>query len=212
MSAGLSQYPVSVLSDALDALGIAGQVEGLHAIGPNAALCGPAFTVRMTPVGEVPGSVGDYIDDVEAGAVVVIDNAGRTDTTVWGGLLTYTAGRRGIAGTVIDGVCRDSAELRTVPYALFARATHMRTGKDRVQAESYNVPVSLGTARVRPGDWIVGDRDGVVVVPAGAVERVLALAEQIESAERRIRQAVSEGMRLDEARRLNGYHTLQTRR
>ena len=211
MSAALGDYGVSVLSDALDRLGIAGQAEGVHAIGPTTTLCGPAFTIRMAPVEEKPRSVGDYIDDVPPGSVVVIDNAGRTDTTVWGGLLTFTANMRGIAGTVIHGVCRDSEELQTVPYALFARDAHMRTGKDRVQAEEYNVPVSVGTARVAPGDWVVGDRDGVVVIPAAAVDRVLEAAKQIEAAEASIRAAVAAGKRLDEARRDFGYHALQTK-
>lgn len=211
MSAALGKYGVSVLSDALDRLGIAGQVEGIHAIGPSTSLCGPAFTILMAPVGEVPGSVGDYVDDVTPGSVVVIDNAGRTDTTVWGGLLTFTAHTRGIAGTVIHGVCRDSDELQAVPYPLFARSAHMRTGKDRVQAEQYGGTVSLGTARVSAGDWVVGDRDGVVVIPADAVERVLAAAERIEAAEAAIRAAVAAGSRLDDARTHNGYHQLQTR-
>lgn len=211
MSSELGQFGVSVISDALDRLGIAGQVEGVHPIGPTTSLCGPAFTIRMAPVQQPARSVGDYIDDVPPGAVVVIDNAGRTDTTVWGGLLTFTAARRGIAGTAIHGVCRDSDELRQVPYPLFAKNTHMRTGKDRVQAEEYNVAVQLGTARVSPGDWVVGDSDGVVVVPAGAVEQVLRAAREIEAAEESIRAAVLAGSRLDQARRDHGYHALQTK-
>jgi 4-hydroxy-4-methyl-2-oxoglutarate aldolase len=211
MSFDLGKSGVSVLSDALDRLGISGQAEGVHAIGPATALCGPAFTVRMVPAEVRPRSVGDYIDDVLPGSIVVIDNAGRTDTTVWGGLLTFTAHARGIGGTVVHGVCRDSEELQTVPYPLFARAAHMRTGKDRVQAEEYNVPVSLGTARVSAGDWVVGDRDGVVVIPAADVGRVLEATRQIETAEVAIRAAVAAGQRLDEARRDFGYHALQTK-
>ena len=211
MSKALAQFGVSVLSDAMDRLGIAGQVEGIHSIGATHQLCGPAFTIRMAPAAQPPASVGDYIDDVEPGSVVVIDNAGRTDTTVWGGLLTFTADHRGLAGTVIHGVCRDSGELESIPYAVFARDAHMRTGKDRVQAEEYDVTVSLGSARVVPGDWVVGDSDGVVVIPASSVDEVLAVAERIESAEQAIRRAVAAGARLDEARRDHGYHQLQTR-
>lgn len=211
MGSALGGFGVSVLSDALDRLGIAGQVEGVHAIGPATALCGRAFTIRMTPAEVRPGSVGDYIDDVEPGSIVVIDNAGRTDTTVWGGLLTFTAHARGIGGTVIHGVCRDSEELQTVPYPLFARGTHMRTGKDRVQAQEYNVPVSVGTARVAAGDWVVADRDGVVVIPAAQADRVVEAATQIEQAEASIRTAVAAGKRLDQARKEFGYHALQTK-
>jgi 4-hydroxy-4-methyl-2-oxoglutarate aldolase len=81
-----------------------------------------------------------------------------------------------------------------------------------VQAEEYGGTVSLGGVRVRPGDQVVGDRDGVVVVPADAVDRVLAAAAGIEAAEEAIRHAVAGGARLDEARRQHGYHSLQSRR
>lgn len=211
MTGSLADYGVSVVSDALDRLGLAGQVEGIHAVGPATTLCGPAFTIRMAPVQEHPRSVGDYIDDVPAGAIVCIDNGGRTDTTVWGGLLTFTAHAKKIGGTVIDGVCRDSEELQDVPYPLFAKNVHMRTGKDRVQAEEYNVVVSLGTARVSPGDYVLADRDGVVVVPVAALDRVLDIAETVAAAEKSIKAAVAGGQRLDEARREFGYHTLQTK-
>jgi len=210
MSRELGGFGTSVLSDALDRHGIAGQVEGIRAMGPHTQLCGPAFTIRMAPAAVVPGTVGDYVDDVEPGAVVVIDNAGRTDTTVWGGLLTFTAHRRGVAGTVVHGVCRDTEELQMTPYALFARGAHMRTGKERVQAQEYAGTISLGSARVDAGDWIVGDRDGIVVVPASAVESILESAARIERAERDIRAAVAAGQRLDQARTTFGYHRLQS--
>jgi regulator of RNase E activity RraA len=87
----------------------------------------------------------------------------------------------------------------------------MRTGKDRVQLDATNIPVSIGGVRVAPGDLIRGDADGVVVIPRADEERVLAAAEEIEMVEERIRTAVRGGMRLTDARKQFGYHTLQTR-
>jgi regulator of RNase E activity RraA len=87
----------------------------------------------------------------------------------------------------------------------------MRTGKDRVQVEAMNCIVAIGGARVAPGDLIRGDADGVVVVPREHEDRVLAAAEEISAAEQNIRQAVHDGMRLDEARAKFGYHRLQSR-
>ncbi len=109
--------------------------------------------------------MGDYIDDVPSGSVVVLDNSGRTDCTVWGDILTGVASRRGIAGTVINGVCRDVARARSIGYPVFSRGSYMRTGKDRVEVDRMDVPVSLGEVQVRPGDILVGDGDGVVVIP-----------------------------------------------
>lgn len=201
----------SALSDALDKLGIDGQILGVMPIVRTMKFAGRAFTIRMLPVGESGGSVGDYIDDVKPGEVVVLANDGRMDATVWGDILTALASAKGIAGTVIDGVCRDSDRCVELAYPMFARGNTMRTGKDRVTADAYNVVVRMNTVRVAPGDWLAGDADGVLAIPADRVEEVLAIAEEIERVETLIRTAVSSGKRLDEARRELGYHALQTR-
>jgi regulator of RNase E activity RraA len=87
----------------------------------------------------------------------------------------------------------------------------MRTGKDRVQLDALSVTVSIGGARVSPGDLLLGDADGVVVVPKEKEDEVIAHAKAIDEAERQIREAVQGGMRLDEARRKFKYFKLQSR-
>ena len=201
----------ATLSDALDRLGIAGQCHGIAPRDPKFRLIGRAFTLLYGPAGKPPGTVGDYIDDVPEGSVVVLDNRGREDATVWGDILTEIAHRRGLAGTVINGICRDVALCRELGYPVFSRGHWMRTGKDRIQVEATNIPVDLGGARVRPGDLIRGDADGVVVIPTEHEEAVLSAAEAIAQAEERIREAVRGGQRLDEARRALNYHRLQSR-
>lgn len=199
------------LSDALDRLGIVGQCHRIKPRDPKFRLAGRAFTILYGPAGNPPGTVGDFIDDVPPGSVIVLDNGGRDDATVWGDILTETAHRRGIAGTVIDGLCRDVSLCIERNYPVYSRDHWMRTGKDRVQVEGVNVPVNIGNARVRAGDLLRGDADGVVVIPQEHEDRVLAEAERIEEAENKIREAVRGGMRLDEARKLHRYHQLQTR-
>lgn len=96
------------VSDALDKLGIPGQAFGIIPLeNYKKTTVGPAFTVRYVPASDPPGSVGDFVDDVAPGDMVVIDNGDRSDCTVWADILTQYAGLRGIAGTVINGVCRD---------------------------------------------------------------------------------------------------------
>ena len=202
----------ATLSDALDRLGVVGQCYRIAGRDPSFELAGRAFTMLCGPASNPPGTVGDYIDDVPEGHVVVIDNGGREDATIWGDILTEIAHRRGLAGTVIDGISRDVKLCRTLGYPVFSKGHWMRTGKDRVQVERMDCPVNVGGARVQPGDILRGDPDGVVVVPKEHEDAVLAAAEEIGAAEESIREACRGGMRLDEARRQFKYHTLQTRK
>ena len=198
------------ISDALDALRLPGSVVGIQRMAGPAKIFGKAFTVRFTPVDTTqPGTVGEYLDDVLEGAVIVLDNARRLDCTVWGGIMSTIAKHRGIAGTVVNGVCRDTSEADAVGYPLYAAGRFMRTGKDRVQAETVGEAVTLGDVRVAPGDLIVGDQDGLLVVPADKIQQVLERAMQIQETEKKILEAGLTGMPLTEARRLFGYHALQ---
>lgn len=200
----------ATLSDALDKLGIAGQCLGIKPLDQRQRMAGRAFTLSYAPTGP-GGTVGDFIDDVPAGAVVAIDNGGREDATVWGDILTLCADRRKLAGTVIDGACRDTHLALDIGYPMYSRSYSMRTGKDRVSLEATQVIVNVGDARVHPGDILRGDSDGVIVIPQDREDEVLDLAESIDAAEGRIREAVLSGVRLDDARRQQGYHSLQTR-
>lgn len=206
---GLSSAAVS---DAMDRLGIAGQVRGVQRLSGDGVFAGRAVTLRYGPVGIDGGTVGDYIDDVPIGAVLLLANGGSTVGTVWGGLLSEVASLRGVAATVIDGLCRDIDTARRIGYSLYARAAWMRTGKDRVRLDAIGEPVNVGGVRAVPGDIVVGDGDGVVVVPRSREQEVLAVAEEIDRAEREILSAVRGGERLDTARTRLGYHRLQSRK
>ncbi|QCP54720.1 RraA family protein [Trinickia violacea] len=200
------------VSDAMDKLGLPGQCLGIMPLAYYAGVVvGPAFTVRYVTASTPPGTVGDFIDDVADGDVVVIDNGGRTDCTVWGDIMTQYAGVRKIAGTVIDGVCRDVTKALGDGYPLFTKGRFMRTGKDRVQVDAVNAPVSIGTARVCARDIIVADANGVVAVPRDRAHEVAAVAREIEAVEADIRARIAEGKTLREAREALGYHTLQRR-
>jgi 4-hydroxy-4-methyl-2-oxoglutarate aldolase len=206
-----SKIDTATLSDALDKLGIASQCLNIKPLQHTFRLTGRAFTLLYGPVAGSGGTVGDYIDDVPVGAVVVIDNQGKENATVWGDILTMCSDRRGIGGTVIDGACRDTALALELNYPIFSRSYSMRTGKDRVQLNSVNVPVTIGGAPVAAGNIMRGDSDGVISIPKANESVVLDLAENIQQAEERIRQSVLNGQRLDEARRQQGYHLLQRR-
>lgn len=198
------------VSDALDKLGIPGQAFNIMPlVNYKKTTVGPAFTVRYVPASSPPGSVGDFIDEVAVGDFVVIDNGGRTDCTVWGDIMTQYAGKRGIAGTAIDGVCRDVDKAISDNYPMFTAGRWMRTGKDRVQVGGVNESIGLGQVRVSPRDIIVADANGVVVVPRSRAREVAALTKSIEESEQGIRSLLGAGSTLGEAREKLGYHTLQ---
>jgi regulator of RNase E activity RraA len=197
------------VSDALDRLRLPGSALGIAPLWPGQRMAGRAFTVRYVPAGAVRGTVGDYIDDVAPGDVVVLDNAGRLYCTVWGDILTALAHAKGIAGTAIFGVCRDTARARELGYPIYSSGRFMRTGKDRVEVAEVGAAVSLGDVQVRTGDLIVGDDDGVVVVPRDHEGQVLDLAREIARTEDRILDDARDGMPLAAARKKHGYHTLQ---
>jgi len=200
------------VSDALDKLGLHGQAQGVMPLADyTRTVVGPAFTVKYVPAAHPAGTVGDFIDDVAAGDVIVIDNDGRTDCTVWGDIMTQYAGQRGIAGTVIDGVCRDVRKALDDDYPIFSVGRFMRTGKDRVQVEAINTTVAIGTVRVAARDIVVADANGVVIVPRGRARDVADAARRIDAVESRIRDQISQGKTLGQARAELGYHTLQSR-
>ncbi|RZG82966.1 RraA family protein [Acinetobacter pittii] len=198
------------VSDAMDKLGIPGQCFGIMPLANySETIIGPAFTVQYVPSAQPSGSVGDFIDDVAEGDVIVIDNDGRTDCTVWGDIMTQYAGIRKISATVIDGVCRDVSKALTDNYPVFSRGRFMRTGKDRVEVAAVNQPVSIGKTRVCARDIVIADASGVVVVPRHRAEEVAQVARKIEDIEAHIRSAISSGKTLGQAREELGYHLLQ---
>ena len=207
-----SRLDTTSLSDALDRLGIAGHCLNIKPLEWTFLMTGRAYTILYGPSATPSGTVGDYIDDVAPGSVIVLDNGGRENATVWGDILTWVATRKGIAGTVIDGACRDTRLARELGYPIFSRSYSMRTGKDRVQVEGVNGVVNIGDARVAAGDILRGDADGVLAIPRAHEDAVLAAAEEIDATEQKIRALINEGRSLANARRELGYHSLQSRR
>lgn len=205
----LAQFSAATVSDALDRLGRPGSMLGIGPLFDGARLCGRAFTVRYVTAGSPPGTVGDYLDDVAPGEVVVLDNGGRTDCTVWGDILTAMAADRKVAGTVIDGVCRDVSRALSVGYSIYSRGRFMRTGKDRVEVSDVGRPVSIGGVNVAAGDLLLGDADGVVAVPRDVEEKVLEICAGIHAREEAIVADVLSGTSLAQARARHGYHLLQ---
>ena len=184
------------VADALWALGISGHMS--HEIKPfmKVKIVGPAVTVREEPTTteRVPPSHAlDLIDHSPAGSVIVIAVDGFRDVAVWGGLMTAGAVVNGLEGAVLDGGVRDVEEIeRDFGFPVFSRSICPATTVGRFKTVAANVPVSVGGVTVNPGDLIVGDRDGVIVVPRSQVEAVLKGAQDIEDRERQQTRLIRE--------------------
>lgn len=187
--AAFGQVAVASVADAVDKVcGRRGYMDS--AIKPrinDARICGPAATVLEAATDEVlpPTHALDLIDEAPRGSVIVISIAGgEPDVAVWGGLMTAGAVANGHAGAVLDGAVRDLVEIRR-DYGLpvYARSVSPGTTLGRYKTVASQVPVKVGGIVVHPGDLIVGDVDGVVVVPQAQAEAVLELAQQIDARE-----------------------------
>jgi regulator of RNase E activity RraA len=175
------------VADALWGLEIAGHM--CHEIKPfmKVKIVGPAVTVLEEPTTErvPPSHALELIDQSVPGSVIVISIDGFRDVAVWGGLMTAGAVVNGMEGAVLDGGVRDIEEIeRDFGFPVFARSICPATTVGRFKTVAANEPVIVGDVTVNPGDLIVGDRDGVVVVPANLVEAILKEAQDIESRER----------------------------
>lgn len=147
---------------------------------------GPAVTVQEGPTTEFvpPQHALDLIDSAEAGSVMVIGIDGEANVAVWGGLMTAGAYARDLAGAILDGGVRDLTEIRRdYGFPVYARAVSPGTTLGRFKTLGANVPVVCGGVEVNPGDIIVADIDGVVVVPRAHAEAILAMAQEIDRRE-----------------------------
>ena len=175
-----------------DALGKGGAMDhGMRPWSGNAKMAGPAYTAQVHTADIL--MVSKALAECPAGHVLVIDGHGERNTALWGGLTTLSAHLKGLAGVVIDGAIRDLVDIRASQLPVFARAVVPNAGGAEYVGK-LQVPVACGGTVVNPGDWLVGDDDGVVVIPAAQLEETLEKAERIVRAEKKIAKAIRSGV------------------
>lgn len=193
---GLRGVTTASVADAVDAVvGRRGYMTSeikpvvpIKIVGPAATVLEGEGTQAAPPIHAM-----ETLDAAAPGSVVVIglvNPPGSKDVAVWGGLMTAAAATRGLAGAVLDAAARDLDESREAGFPLYARAVVPSTTVGRYVTLDRDLPVSCGGVLVRPGDIVVGDNDGVVIVPAEAAEDVLRRAEEIEETERAMVEAI----------------------
>jgi len=182
----LKRLDTCAVSDAMDALQLRGTVTRLSAMWDCGKIAGRAMTVLLGPHTGKPSVRHLGSAAIEAAGpehVIVIQHNGRADVAGWGGLLSTAAKQKGIAGTIIDGACRDVDESRMRGYPVYALKAVPTTARGRIEEYSFNEPVTIENVRVEPGDYVLADGSGIVFVSARHIEQVLAKAEAIAAKE-----------------------------
>jgi len=199
---------VATVSDALDACGLPPGQGGLRPMWGRPKVTGFAVTVELEPLNSRPGADHDgahILTGAIAGAgpddVIVVANGGRTDVSSWGGIVSVGAAVRSVRGVITDGACRDVGQARELGFPVFARAQVPVTARGRLRQKSVGVPILVGDVTVRPGDVVMADEDGVVVVPRERATEVLDAAQRLAERETAIEAEVRAGVPLPQAMR-----------
>jgi 4-hydroxy-4-methyl-2-oxoglutarate aldolase len=176
---------VACISDVLHGLRLSCIYQGLKPLVREWKLCGPALTIRLIPLQD-PGNwfkeehhPATLMDLSQPGDVVVIDQGGRIDVAIWGGNTATRAKRIKLGGVVIDGATRDGEGVIEAGVPTFVRSTTPLHGHGTFRSTCYmSEPVQLGPAAVAPGDLVIGDSDGIVVIPASRAIEIVKLAQE----------------------------------
>jgi len=192
----LAKLDTCAASDALDSLGLKGATWGVGPLWQCPRIVGRAVTMKIKPVGlQQPAQhLGTApIESAKPGDVIVIDNGGKLEFSCWGGLLALSAKLKGLSGVVIDGASRDIDEARDLGFPVYARGAVPMTARGRVVQESFNQEIQFAGVQCHPGDLVIADGSGVVIVPKEREEEVVTAAEAIYQKEQEMAAGIRKG-------------------
>lgn len=210
--ARLSAIDTCALSDALDKLGLRGQVTGLRRESGQGRVAGVAVTVKLGTGDPPPGPPRHLgttaIEASNEHSVIVIEQRTGVEAGCWGGLLTRGARHANVRAVVADGPVRDIDEARELDFPIFTNKLTCYTARSRVVEKATNVPVEIGGVEVRPGDFVVADGSAVIVISPDDVAEVLAAAEMICAREAAMIEEMARGTKMSEVLGGNYEHML----
>jgi 4-hydroxy-4-methyl-2-oxoglutarate aldolase len=192
----LAKLDTCAVSDALDSLALKGATWGIGPLWQCPRIVGRAVTMKIKPAGltQPTQHLGTApIEAAKAGDIIVIDNGGQLQFSCWGGLLALSAKLKGVSGVVIDGACRDIDEARDLSFPVYARGVVPMTARGRIMQESFNQEIQFGGVQCHPGDLVIADGSGVVIVPKQKEEEVLRAAEAIYHKEQEMAAGIRKG-------------------
>lgn len=200
--ARLRKLDVCAVSDAMDRLGLAGQVTGFSQRSGSGRIAGRAVTCRLGTGSPPPGPPRHLgTTAVEAAGpdnVIVVEQRAGIDAGCWGGLLTLGAKVRGVAGVVADGPVRDIDEAEVYGFPIFTNQTTCFTARGRVVEKETNGPVTIGTIQVTPGDFVLADQSAIIFIRQDDIDQVLDTAEEIVAREAAMAKSILAGVPISE--------------
>lgn len=207
----LEKLSTTNLSDALDKIGIRGAVIGIRPMFGRPKVVGLAVTIKITAAGMEKSKHHLGIEAIafaQKGDVIAIDNRGDTYNNCWGEILACAAKMKGVSGVIIDGATRDVDSCEELQFPIFARGVIPITARGRVKQEDFNCLIRLGDVLVRPGDILVGDINGVVVIPPEKIEETLIQAEKIMEKEENMKKDILSGLDILEVDKKYNYEQM----
>jgi 4-hydroxy-4-methyl-2-oxoglutarate aldolase len=192
----LAKLDTCAVSDALDSLNLKGATWGVRPQWLCPKIAGRAVTMKIKPAGlqQPTQHLGTApIEAAEPGDIIVIDNGGKLEFSCWGGLLALSAKLKGLSGVVIDGASRDIDEARELEFPVYARGVVPMTARGRVVQESYNQEIQFAGVQCHPGDLVLADGSGVIIIAKEKENEVVAAAEGIYAKEQEMAAGIRKG-------------------
>jgi len=195
LSARLLRLYTGAVADILDELGLRNQClpSAIRPLEPGMKV---TIRGRAMPPGERPDPrlrQMDMLDAIFPGSVIVIDPGGDSRAAHWGELMSSTAMQKGATGCVINGGLRDSPQILELGFPVFRVFHSPLTAAVRWEITDFDAPMSIAGVDIMPGDYILGDMDGVLVLPVAVVEKVIAAAEEVCRKETIVRDELQKG-------------------
>jgi len=194
----------AVLADVLDGLGHrhCALPPSVRPLRPEWKVFGRAATLSAMPVAAEPihpyAVEMECIDALRPGEVLVAATNGDRGSALWGELLSTAARAHGAVGVILDGLTRDAARILAMDFPVFAAGFSPLDSKGRLDGVSHGQPIRIGDCVIRPGDWVLGDIDGVVVAPAEVAETAFVCALEKVTGENRVREELVRGRSIRE--------------
>lgn len=195
----------AVVSDVLDALGFRHQALANHVrpLSDSRKVCGRVFTARAVPVAKIPAEPYKLqiaaVDALTEGDVLVVDGQETQSCAFWGELLTTACVQKAVRGVVMTACTRDMWKINELGFPVFGVGYHPADDNGRLEVVEVGQPITIAGVKTKPGDWLIGDEDGVVVIPIEVAPEVIRRARQKVSGENLVRDALAAGLPVGEA-------------
>ena len=206
----LESLYTAVIADVLDSLGHRRQClsPDIRALTPTQQVCGRVFTARAVAVDHEPAEPYKLemaaIDTMQAGDVLVVEAGHHRKSAFWGELLTTACLAKGVRGVVMSTCARDLWQLNQLDFPVFGIGVTPADSKGRIDVVEIGAPITLDGVAIANGDWLLGDQDGVVIVPASCLDEALRLAHEKVSGENTVRDELAAGVPVAEVFRRHG--------